>query len=295
MTVPNNFCGLVKDFSSYENSKAVILPVPYDKTRTWCIGEEWKKTDASKGPAAIIDASRNMELYDIELDKNIAEKLGIHTLDELKAKEYPKDMVKSVFNSVKKIIKDNKFPVVLGGEHSISLGAVKALKEKYNDLSCLQIDAHADLRDSYEGSKYSHACVMSRVRELCNNVVQVGIRSMSDEEADLINDKNIKIFFAKDIFNNDDWFDTAISMLSSNVYVTFDLDGLDISVMPSTGTPEPGGLLYYQVLRFLKKVCEKKNIVGFDIVELAPIKGTIAPDFLAAKLVYKLIGYSLLK
>jgi len=286
MEIPNNFCGLAKDFSDYKKSKAVILPVPYDGTRGWISGEKWKKFDSAKGPEAIISCSPNLEFYDDELDV-ISCEAGIHTLNALKTREKPELVIGEVYTAFKKLIKDGKFPVMLGGEHSISSGAVKALKEKYSDLSVLQLDAHTDLRDSWEGTKYSHACVMARVIEICP-AVQVGIRARDYDEKD-INKENI--FFAKDIVDSDDWMDEAVDKLSDNVYITFDLDAFDPSIMPSTGTPEPGGLQWYQTLRFLRKVFAKKNVVGFDVVELAPIDNMIAPDFLAAKLVYKIIGY----
>lgn len=283
--IPDNFGALEKEFSSYKKSKAVILPVPYEGTVTYGKG-------TANGPKAIIESSKNMELYDIELDKEISN-VGIHTLKELKVEKQPENVISQVYDSVKKIINDNKFPVVLGGEHSITLGAVNALKEKYNNLSVLQIDAHSDLRNSYEGTMFSHACVMRRVIETCQ-IVQVGIRSMDIEEAEFIKKTNHKnIFFAKDMHNN--WQDKAINLLTNNVYITIDLDGLNPSIMPSTGTPEPGGMLWYQTINFLRKVAENKNIVGFDVVELAPVKENHAPDFLAAKLTYKLMGYSLLK
>jgi len=284
-SLPDNFGALEKEFSSYEKSKAVILPVPYEGTVTYGKG-------TANGPKAIIEASKNMELYDIELDKEIYD-VGIHTLKELKVEKKPEDVINQVYDSVKKIINDNKFPVVLGGEHSITLGAVKASKEKYDNLSVLQIDAHSDLRDSYDGTKFSHACVMRRVIEICP-IIQVGIRSMDIDETKFIKKIAHKnIFFAKDMHNN--WYDKAIKLLTNNVYITIDVDGLDPSIMPSTGTPEPGGLLWYQTINFLRKIAENKNIVGFDVVELSPIKENHAPDFLAAKLTYKLIGYSLLK
>jgi agmatinase len=276
----NNFSGLEGEFSDYNKSKAVILPVPYEGTVTYGKG-------AAKGPSAIIEASKNMEKYDIELDKHTY-KVGIHTLKPIEASHKdPQSIVNEVHKASKKIVADNKFVVMLGGEHSITTGLVKAYKEKFNDLSVLQIDAHSDLRDNYKGTKYNHGCVMSRVREICP-ITQVGIRSQEINEEKI--DKK-RIFFAKDIHNNDQWMDKAISQLSSNVYITIDLDGLDPSIMPSTGTPEPGGLLWYQTIRFLKKLAKQKNIVGFDVVELAPIKELHAPDFLAAKLIYKLIGY----
>lgn len=179
--------------------------------------------------------------------------------------------------------------MTLGGEHSITSGIVKAFKERYDDLSVLQIDAHADLREDFEGSRHSHACAMKRAMEICP-VVQVGIRSLSYEESELIKEKKLKVFWAKDIADNDKWFDDAINRLSKNVYITIDLDGFDPSIMPSVGTPEPGGLGYYHVLRFLKRVFNKRNVVGFDVVELCPNENDISSDFTAARIIYKLIG-----
>lgn len=280
---PNNFAELEDEISSYENSKVVILPVPYEKTTTYVKG-------TAKGPQAIIDASRNMEIYDEELNKDIS-KVGICTLNELKIDEKPELMVNIVCNNIKKLIDDNKFPVIVGGEHSITPGCVKAFAENYNNFSVLQLDAHADLRDQYEGTKYSHACPMRRVLEINKNLVQVGIRSLSPEEAYFVKKKNMEIFWAKDIFDNNAWMDKAISGLAKNVYITFDLDVFDPSILPSTGTPEPGGLYYYQVLKFLRKVFEQKNIVGFDVVELRPNENDVGSDFTAAKVIYKMIGY----
>ena len=277
--LPNNFAALDHDFSDYNKSKVVILPILYEGTVSYGKG-------TSKGPQSIINASQNMELYDIELDRNICE-IGIHTYKELSAEKSPEAMINRIYEVSKKLVNDCKFIVILGGEHSITTGLVKAYKEKFENLSVLQIDAHSDLRDEYEGSKYNHACVMSRIKEICP-IVQVVIRSMEIEEEKI--DKE-RIFFAKDMHDNDDWMDKAINKLTGDVYVTIDLDGLDPGIMPSTGTPEPGGLLWYQTIKFLRKLAEKKNIVGFDVVELAPIDGLHAPDFLAAKLVYKLIGY----
>lgn len=278
---PGNFAEIPDSFSSYKDSKVVIVPFPYEKTTCYIKGTE-------KGPDAIIKASAEIELYDEELG-NIFE-AGICTLKELKIDKKPEEMSGIAYNHSKNLLKDDKFIATLGGEHSITSGIVKAHKEKYNDLSVLQIDAHADLRDEFEGNKHSHACAMRRTIEICP-VIPVGIRSLSFEEAEFIKEKKLKVFWAKEIVDNDKWFDEAISRLSKNVYITFDLDGLDPSIMPSVGTPEPGGLGYYQILRFLKKVCEKRNVVGFDVVELCPNKNNLAPDFTAARLVYKLIGY----
>lgn len=279
----DNYAALPEKFSNYNKSKVVILPVPYEGTVTYGKG-------ASKGSKAIIEASKNMELYDIELGKEICE-TGIHTLKELKCEKQPEKVIEQIYTESKKLISDNKFIVMLGGEHSITTGLVKAHKEKVNNLSVLQIDAHSDLRQSYDGSIYSHACVMRRIFDMKIPFVQVGIRSQDIEEAEFIKKNNLKLFYAKDIHNNDNWIKEAISRLTENVYITIDLDGLDPSIMSSTGTPEPGGLLWYQTLKFLREVAKEKNVVGFDVVELSPVKGNYAPDFLAAKLIYKLIGY----
>ncbi len=280
---PKNFLELEDNLSNYESSKVVILPIPYEKTTTYIKG-------TAKGPEAILDASRNIELYDEELDKNVCD-IKICTLSELKIEEKPELMVNIVHENVKKLINDNKFVVVVGGEHSITSGCVKAFSEKYNDFSVLQLDAHTDLREEYDGTKFSHACAMKRCLDICKNIVQIGIRSLDYEEAVFAKENKLKIFWAKDIFNNDDWMENAISMLSENVYITLDLDVFDPSIMPSTGTPEPGGLGYYQVLKFLRKVFEKRNVVGFDVVELCPNKNNIHSDFTAAKVIYKMIGY----
>jgi len=285
---PDNFGAIDPPYDNYETAKVVILPVPFDETRNWFVDENWQKMDASKGPRAIIQASRNMELYDIEADKEIYP-CGIHTLKELKVKKDPKETIQLIEKEAKKHI--NKFIVMLGGEHSITTGLVKAYKEKYSDLSVLQFDAHSDLRDGFEeAGPHSHAAVMSRITEICP-AVQIGIRSMCVEESEKIKKGNYNIFYAKDMHDNDNWMDKAINKLSDNVLITIDLDGFDPSIMPSTGTPVPGGLLYYQTLKFFKKLFKEKNIIAFDIVELAPNPDNVAPDFLAAKLTYKLLSY----
>ena len=282
---PYNFAEIPESYSSYKNSKVAVLPFPYEKTTCYIKGTE-------KGPAAIIKASTQMELYDEELG-NIFE-IGLCTLEPLKVDDKPEVMVNIVHETVRKLLEDNKFVVTLGGEHSITSGIVKAFKEKHSNLSVLQIDAHADLREDFDDTKYSHACAMRRTVEICP-IVQVGIRSLSFEEAEFIKKDKLKIFWAKDIVRNDDWFDDAISRLSKDVYITIDLDGFDPSIMPSVGTPEPGGLGYYQVLRFLKRVCEERNVVGFDVVELCPNERDVSSDFTAARLIYNLIGYKFRK
>jgi agmatinase len=275
-----NFGYLPEEHSNPEDAGIVIIPVAYDGTSTWVKG-------ADKGPAAIIEASGNMELYDIETDSEVYKK-GIFTEEIITGEASPADMIEAVTETVKYYLERGKFTVVIGGEHSVSIGPIKAHTKQYENLTVLQLDAHTDLREEYNGSKYNHACVMARVKELCP-IVQVGIRSMDYSEKKSIDSS--RTFFAKDIYNNTDWIKKVISKLSDNVYITIDLDVFDPSIMPSTGTPEPGGLFWYDVLVLLKAVSGKKNIVGFDVVELCPDAKNKAPDFLAAKLIYKLLSY----
>ena len=276
-----NFGLLPEKYSSYDNAAVVILPVPYDQTSTWLKG-------ADKGPEAVIQASANMELYDIETDSQIYKK-GIFTDSPLQTALLPEDMTNLVYERITQLLEDGKFPVIVGGEHSVSIGAVKACSQNTEDMTVLQLDAHADLRDEYDGSKFNHACVMARIKELCP-AVQVGIRSMDISEKESIDPD--KTFFAKDIVDTADWIQNVISLLSDNVYVTIDLDVFDPSIVPSTGTPEPGGLGWYEVLSLLKNLSSAKNIVGFDVVELCPNENNKAPDFLAAKLIYKFLSYN---
>jgi len=269
-----------KKHASYQESESLIMPVPYDGTSSWVRG-------SSKGPDAIIEASEYLELYDIETDSRVYT-LGIHTLPHMDVKEGddPETVIRKVEYEAEKHM--DKFIVMLGGEHSITTGLVRALKKKHKDFSVLQLDAHTDLRNSYKGSPYNHACVMARVREMCP-VVQVGIRSISEEESQVVDWD--QIFLAKDIHDNDEWVQDAVDKLEQNVYITIDVDVYETSLMPSTGTPEPGGLGWYRVLALLKKVAENKKIIAFDVVELCPDVKNKAPDFLAAKLIYKLLGY----
>jgi agmatinase len=275
-----NFGFLPQEYSEAENASIVIIPVAYDGTSTWGKG-------ADKGPAAMIEASANMELYDIETDSEVFKK-GIFTEDTTGGDISTSEMIDAVNGTTRYYLENNKFIVVIGGEHSVSIGSIKAHAQHFKDLTVLQLDAHADLRGEYNGSKYNHACVMARTKEYCP-IVQVGIRSMDSSEKDSM-DKDF-VFFAKEIHNKTDWIKQVISKLSKNVYITIDLDVFDPSIMPSTGTPEPGGLLWYEVLELLKTVIEKKNLVGFDVVELCPDDRNTAPDFMAAKLIYKLLSY----
>lgn len=275
--------GLEEEFTRYQTSQIVVVPVPYDGTSTWIKG-------ADKGPQAILEASENMELYDIETDSEVYTK-GIHTLDSIDNIELPEEVANTLKPIILKLLNDNKFPVVLGGEHSVSIGAFQAFAEKYPDLTILQFDAHSDMRDEYEGSKYNHACVMARGKELCK-VTQVGIRSSCIEEKDII-DKD-RIFYAHKIKTAEsvgaNWMEEVISQLSNNVYITIDLDVFDPAYLPCTGTPEPDGLSYRQVLDLIKLVIENKNLVGFDVVELAPNEDFKASDFLASKLIYQILS-----
>ena len=263
-----------------ENAEIAIIPAPYDQTSTWIKG-------ADEGPDAIIEASGNMELYDIETDSEVYRR-GIITDEPIERDLFPGDMIEVTKRRVQKHIDRERFAVVVGGEHSVSIGSVQAHVENHNDLVVLQLDAHADLRDEYEGSRYNHACVMARVRELCP-ILQVGVRSISAEEKRILD--RSRVFFAKDIHNRTEWIEDVVAKLSDKVYVTIDLDVFDPSIMPSTGTPEPGGLSWYPVLSLLKAVFAEKDVVGFDVVELCPNSRNKAPDFLAAKLIYKLLSY----
>lgn len=280
MTYHNNYGGLDAGYTSLEHSRVVVLPVPYDETSTWGKG-------ADKGPEAILEASANMELYDIETNSEIY-KIGIFTAPPVTEKSSPEQMVNAVHQETLKYLKQGKFIVGLGGEHSVTTGFVRAHAELYKNLTVLQLDAHTDLRPDYEGSPYNHACVMSRVAEICP-FVQVGIRSMDSIEKPFL--KQEKLFLAEHIHGRSDWHQKVADQLTENVFITIDLDVFDPSIMPSTGTPEPGGMLWYDVIALLRLVAGQRKIVGFDVVELAPSEINKAPDFMASKLIYKLLSY----
>lgn len=255
------------------------MPVPFDKTSSWMKGSD-------KGPRAIINASRNMELYDIETDSEVYRK-GIHTTRAIAA-DNTRDMVQGVRKRTAALLGDKKFVVVLGGEHTVSLGTIQSHADLFSGLSVLHLDAHSDMRDSYEGDKYSHACIMARVKEITGNIVSVGIRSTDSSE--LKNIKKRNTFYASEIHRLKTWVQQVVKKLSRNVYISIDLDVFDSSIMPSTGTPEPGGLGWYDVIGLLEHVIKRRNVVGFDVVELCPSKHNPAPDFMAAKLIYKLLS-----
>jgi len=284
--IHSNFLGIPPEISGWEKSRFVVLPVPYDHTTTFQSG-------AKRGPKAVIEASAYLELYDEELHMEPAA-AGVHTLDLLDVAVDPEETQARVQDIVTDIVEADKIPVIIGGEHSITFGVIRALYERYHDLSVLQLDAHGDLRKEYQGLAMSHACVMRRVSELNLRIVQVGIRSMSKEEAEYLEKTgHIHTYYAAKIIGREDWMDDAISHLSDNVYITVDVDVFDPAFVPATGTPEPGGLDWYQVIRFIRRVSTHRRIIGFDAVELCPIPGQVASDFLVAKLLYKLMGYTL--
>lgn len=280
--LPVNFGGLDETRSNLEGARVLIWPVPFEKTVSYGVG-------TSNGPEAIVEASRNMELFDEEIGGETAA-IGIHTLPPIDADREPDEMMKALYDETRRMLESDKFICMLGGEHSISAPVIKAHHEKYPNLSVLQIDAHADLRDEYDGTPHSHASVMRRVVEFCP-AVQVGIRSLSADEARAIPSLPTRVFFAKDIVGHTEWIDEAVASLSDDVYLTIDVDGFDPSLIPTTGTPEPGGLLWYDVLSLIKKTAANRRIVGMDVTELSTAPGNNSPSFLTAKLIYKTLGY----
>lgn len=272
-------------YVDFEKARAVIISAPYEGTVTYRKGTK-------NGPAAILEASSNMELFDDELNVE-THKIGIHTLPPLNIADLPVDnMIDEVYKTEKDVLKAGKIPVLIGGEHSVTIGAVKAAKEAAPDISVLQLDAHYDLRDEYGGSKNNHACVARRIQEIAP-LVQLGARSISKEEKDFLSGQNniAKTVSAYDILTDLLWDRKILDALTEKVYITIDLDVLDPAIMPAVGTPEPGGLSWYLLLDMLKMVAQQKDIVGFDVVELTPIEGNISSDFLASKLIYRLLGY----
>jgi len=278
-----NFAAVPPPYSDLERARVVVLPVPYDSTTDW-------RSGAREGPRAIIEASQYLESYDLELDREIYQ-VGIHTLPDLQPEMAgPEYMIQRVYEAAREFLDKNKLLLMLGGEHSLTLGMVRAYRERYEALSVLQLDAHADLRDSYLGTRFSHATVMRRVHELCP-LVPVGIRSLSREEQRFIAEAGLKPFYAEELLSGGVATQQITDSLSKQVYVTVDLDVLDPSVMSAVGTPEPGGIGWYELVGLLRQVARAKQIVGFDLVELCPGEGPVSCAYLAAKLAYKLIGY----
>lgn len=275
----DHFLDMDDEFLQLESAAYVLLSVPYDGTSTFVKG-------ADKGPQAILNASDSLELYDVQYDTDVS-KAGVYTDHYDYDLSTPEAMVKSVYGRVSHFLDMGKRVAMVGGEHSVSVGAIRAMSERFPDLTVLQIDAHADLRDEYHGSPYNHACVMRRAQE-CARVVQVGIRSVCEEEQCNIVPENI--FYAHNIVGPTGWEDEVLERLTGNVYISFDLDGLDPSILPATGTPLPGGLQWYPTLNLLEKVFRARRVVGFDVVELCPQDGNVVSDVLAASLVYKMMG-----
>ncbi len=282
-----NFLGITEEhLCQYETSKVVIQSAPYEKTSSYLEGSKY-------GPKAIIEASHFVEFYDEETDQEAYKKLGIATLPEMDFGDLADaNAVQLIEDHTHQHLSNGKYVVSLGAEHTVSLGFVKAFKRHYDTFSVLQIDAHSDLRQSYHDNPYSHASVLARIHDLGLPICQIGIRAQCKEEAELIKSSPlINTWYAHQIQMDDKWMDECISKLNDKVYLTIDADGFDPSVMPAVGTAEPGGLLWHQGLRFLKKVAEQKHIIGFDIVECAPKEGEILTQFNLAKLLYKILGY----
>jgi agmatinase len=287
-TKKKNFLALDKEFSSYKNSYITILPVPYESTTSYGKG-------AAQGPAAILDASHYVEFFDEELNRELCFEKGISTLRALDLdKRKSKKAVEYICKVIQELINDGKYVVTLGGEHTIAIAPIKAHFCFDKDISVLQFDAHSDLRDRYEGKRYSHACFAARVVEFTTNITQLGIRAQCKEEYDLIKEKKINTFYAYEIREGkygNNWQEAVMNSLKEKVYLTFDIDYFDLSLMPSTGTPEPNGFFWDETIKFLKTLGQERKVIGFDVVELAPIKGFSSPDYLAAKLIYKMLNY----
>jgi agmatinase len=282
--LPIKFGGIDNAYSAYEKSKVAIVPVPYGRTVSYKEGTEM-------GPRAILEASNSLELFDDEIGKDTY-RIGIYTAEEMKLQMFPpEEMISHVENKVSSLIKDSKFPFLIGGEHTVTIGAVKSLLKNFKDMSVFCLDAHHDLRDTYKDSKFSHACVNRRISEMCGITV-VGTRSLSKEEKNFLTNENVNVFSVYDILDIPNWKEKIRDSLSENIYISIDLDVMDPSIMPAVGTPEPGGFGWYELLDLIRFIIQYKNVVGMDVVELCPIKNVVAPDFLAAKLIYRLIGYN---
>lgn len=280
---PLAFGGTLPDPMTFEAAKVVILPIPLETTTSYVNGTR-------NGPREILLASSHMELWDEEVNADI-HPIGIYTLPEM---ELPFDDMTEIMAEIRRVtaavIEHDKFPIVLGGEHSLTSAVVSAMAAKHPGLSVLQIDAHADLRDTYMGTRFNHACAMRRVLEHAR-CTQVGIRSLSTEEAKEAPSLRTKIFFDVTMRQEKNWIARVVDSLAENVYITIDADGMDPAIMPAVGTPEPGGLSWYEMLALLRAVTAARRVVGCDLVELCPIPGMIAPNFLCAKLIYKMLTY----
>jgi agmatinase len=277
------FGGTTPTTTDFAHARVVILPIPLDRTSSYVPGTR-------NGPHEILVASSHMELWDEETETDV-HSIGIFTLPEM---EFPyasmDDVMRQIRRVASEIVERDKFPFVLGGEHSITPAVVQAIAAKHRGVSVLQIDAHADLRESFMGTRHNHACAMRRTLEFAR-ATQVGIRSLSTEEASVAPSLPTRIFYDFNMRQHADWIDRIVESLSDTVYITIDCDGLDPAIMPAVGTPEPGGLSWYETLALLRRVVERRTVVGCDIVELCPLAGNVAPNFLCAKLVYKILSY----
>lgn len=282
--------------ANYDAARVVILPIPYEATTTYRRGCE-------NGPDAILEASQQVEYYDEELDRETCRDIGIYTSPAIADTRNDRsvsaeEMLQVTQETVSKLIGDGKFAIALGGEHSITTGVVAAYCQAHpgEAFTVIQIDAHGDLRHEYEGSIHNHACVMRRIVDMNLPTVQIGIRAICKEEADLIKEKNLTVFRAREIAIQPDWIERAIAAIpTQKVFLTIDLDGIDPTLIPGVGTPEPGGLTWYAVITFLRRVFESHQVIGCDVMELAPVEDSVVSEFTAAKLVYKLIGYQAVK
>lgn len=280
MDTPDNFLGIPDELSSYATSRTVIFSIPFDGACSWQRG-------AAKGPAAIVSASQNLELWDIESGSEPV-RTGIFTAPPLPCPDQ-RAMLDGGLAAVRKYLNDGKFVIALGGDHSVSWGPLKAHAEKYPKMSILHLDAHLDRRPEYHGDPHSHASIIARAQEFVPNIVSVGIRTA--DQIELKSADHSRIHYAERLDAGEQWMNTVLSQLGDEVYVTFDVDVFDPSIMPATGTPEPGGLTWYTVIKLLKRVAQEKKLIGADIVELMP-QPNPAPDFMIAKLVYKIISYT---
>jgi len=278
-----SYGGTLPTMPDFDGARVVILPIPLDRTTSYVGGTR-------NGPHEILVASSHMEIWDEETESDVST-VGIYTLPEM---EFPFASLDEVTSEIRRvaseIINRDKFPVFLGGEHSITGPIVAAMAQKYSGLSVLQIDAHADLRDHYMGTPHSHACAMRRALEYAR-ATQVGIRSLSPEEAAAVPTLSTAIFYDFNMRDDADWIERVVDSLTEHVYITIDVDGFDPAIMPATGTPEPGGLSWYEALKLLRRVVERRTVVGCDVVELSPMPGHVAPNFLCAKLIYKILSY----
>lgn len=284
-SLPLNFGGIAEEeFASLERARVLVWPIAYEGTVSYGTG-------TGRGAEAIINASRNMELYDDETDAEVY-KLGIHTLPESPSVEPPARMMDTLLERARELVGGGRFITMIGGEHSVSAPVIRAHAERYDNLSVLQIDAHADLRDTYDGTPHSHASIMARVtRDLRLPSVQCGIRSISADEALSLDELPTRIFWARDIVGRSDWWDAAVDGLTENVYLTIDIDGLDPSLVAQTGTPEPGGLGWYETIGLIRTLARKRRVVGMDLTEYSYVEGQDASAFLCAKLIYKSLAF----